>query len=383
MSNSVNDIPTGLRVPAQIPLDPKVYKLSQADLANLGPGNNLAYTYFKGMAAYCALEQTRWEWREKGVGETGGLISGDFTYPSGLTIFGINYSNKIYNFFPLGGATFVATPDQTLNQLEMSFDWKRGNRFEANTSAILPKGVTDNVYQRFGYVSYHKPYKQGNSVMHQAGTKLFQAKVYNLGINIKGFSSIKDYSPTIVISKYTPSIKKRTKHPELLPGSITEYFNEITWRKGSYKFSKDDDPVRLTRVPIQAKYQVIDFGQEHYFKTTQVTNNASNFSPEKIFCTRGANLNYSNLITNYSEFEAGFRGSGTVINKTFVYLQFHIEITVNAIKYLSKPLGRLKMILATSFYPLEVYSYAPGDTVPFDFAELGKGRETKIYFKHT
>ena len=99
MSNSVSDIPSGLRVPAQIPLDAKVYKLSQADLAYLGPSSNLAYTYFKGMIAYCALEQTRWEWREpKFIGEVG-LLPTNFLYPSNLIIFGIVYSSKSYNFF--------------------------------------------------------------------------------------------------------------------------------------------------------------------------------------------------------------------------------------------------------------------------------------------
>ena len=97
----VNDIPVGLRTPSQIPLDAKVYKLSQADLANLGLGNNLAYTYFKGMIAYCALEQTRWEWREPNfIGEVG-LLPTNFLYPSNLIIFGIVYSSKSYNFFQI------------------------------------------------------------------------------------------------------------------------------------------------------------------------------------------------------------------------------------------------------------------------------------------
>lgn len=110
MSNSVNDIPAGLRVPAQIPLDAKVYKLSQADLSNLGPSNNLAYTYFKGMIAYCAQEQTRWEWREpKFVGEVG-LLSSNFVYPDNLSIFGIDYSLKTYNFFLMPTASAIAGP---------------------------------------------------------------------------------------------------------------------------------------------------------------------------------------------------------------------------------------------------------------------------------
>jgi hypothetical protein len=109
MSNSVNDIPVGLRIPSQIPLDAKVYKLSQADLAYLGPSSNLAYTYFKGMIAYCALEETRWEWREPNfVGEVG-LLPTNFLYPSNLIIFGIDYSQKAYNFFPFITSTPGAT----------------------------------------------------------------------------------------------------------------------------------------------------------------------------------------------------------------------------------------------------------------------------------
>lgn len=380
MSNSVNDIPTGLRVPAQIPLDAKVYKLSEADLANLGPGYNLAYTYYKGMSAYCAQEQTRWEWREKGVGQVG-LIVGDFTYPSGLTIFGINYSNKVYNFFPLGGATFVATPPQLLTELGMAFDWKKGAKFSPKVQTDLPEGVTDNVYQRFGYVGYAKPEKVGSSVKHPISDRLFQAIVDNLGINIKNFNTIQDYSPVLVISKYTPTTRKETKTPELIPGTTTP-FPAVTWRKGSYKFSADEDPVRLTRVPIQAQYQVIDFGQEHYFATTKKLQDAPSFIGERVFATRAIGRRYSQVIKNYPILEAGFTGSDLITNKTFVYLQFHIEITVNNVQYLSNALGRLKMLLIAKFVPGTTYTYAAGDTIPAYF-NGEPGEETRIYFKHT
>lgn len=110
MSNSINDIPVGLKVPSQVPLDAKLYKLSQAELANLGASGNLAYTYYKGMIAYCAQEQTRWEWREpKYVGEPGLLVS-NFTYPNNLTIFGIDYSQKQYNFFPVPPGGIAGPP---------------------------------------------------------------------------------------------------------------------------------------------------------------------------------------------------------------------------------------------------------------------------------
>jgi len=101
----INDITNGLRIPGQIPLDSKLYCASEAVLANLGTSNNLAYTYYKGMVIYCVAEQTRYEWREV-VGIESGLLPSHFTYPSGLVVFGIDYSNKVYNFFEVsvGGA---------------------------------------------------------------------------------------------------------------------------------------------------------------------------------------------------------------------------------------------------------------------------------------
>ena len=39
------------------------------------------------------------------------------------------------------------------------------------------------------------------------------------------------------------------------------------------------------------------------------------------------------------------------------------------------------MSLSIYLTPFEVYNYGPGDTVPYNFAELS-GRETRISFKH-
>ena len=96
-----SNITGGLRVQTQIPLDVKQYSLSENDLKNLGVGNNLAFTYTKGLVIYCVQEETRWEWREVKLGEENtGLLSVDFVYPNGITAFGINYSLKSFNFFP-------------------------------------------------------------------------------------------------------------------------------------------------------------------------------------------------------------------------------------------------------------------------------------------
>jgi hypothetical protein len=100
--NPVNNIPTGLIVPAQVPLDAKLFSPNQATLANLGTSNNLAYTYHDSMEVFCMTEKTRWIWREVQLVEPiPGLVASNFTYPNGLIVFGIDYSNKVYNFFPV------------------------------------------------------------------------------------------------------------------------------------------------------------------------------------------------------------------------------------------------------------------------------------------
>ena len=96
-----NNIPKGLKLTTQIPLDVKTYVADEATLAYLGTGDNLAYTYYDGLRVFCIAERTNYEWREVQAGEENeGLVTLDFTYPDGLTAFGIDYSNKKYNFFP-------------------------------------------------------------------------------------------------------------------------------------------------------------------------------------------------------------------------------------------------------------------------------------------
>jgi hypothetical protein len=97
MADSI-DIAAGLRVPRQVPLDTKGFCVSEAVLSNLGPQNNLAFTYHDGLIVTCNQERTSWEWREAAIGEEG-LVENNFTYPVGWIVFGVNYSLKNFNFF--------------------------------------------------------------------------------------------------------------------------------------------------------------------------------------------------------------------------------------------------------------------------------------------
>ena len=96
-----SNIPTGLKITSQIPLNVKEYVKDEATLAYLGINDNLAYTYHDQLEILCLEEKTIYRWREVQIGEENtGLVPLDFTYPSGLPLtFGIDYSNKVYNFF--------------------------------------------------------------------------------------------------------------------------------------------------------------------------------------------------------------------------------------------------------------------------------------------
>lgn len=94
------NIPIGYRVQTQIPLNIKQYVASEADLQNLGTSSNLAFTYEQGIIIYAIEEGTRWEWKEVTLENDGeGLLTSNFTYPDGVVTFGIDYSNRVFNFF--------------------------------------------------------------------------------------------------------------------------------------------------------------------------------------------------------------------------------------------------------------------------------------------
>ena len=95
-----NDIPTKLRVPAQLALDAKSVVTTLSQLETLGTNNNLAYTYYKGMTVLCSENLEEYMWRPVNEGETGGTLPSNFTYPAGIVSEdGVVYSNIAYNFF--------------------------------------------------------------------------------------------------------------------------------------------------------------------------------------------------------------------------------------------------------------------------------------------
>ena len=96
-----SNIPTGLKITTQIPLNVKEFCKDEDTLAYLGVDDNLAFTYHDQLEVLCLAEKSIYIWREVQVGEENtGLVPLDFTYPLNLPeTYGINYSGKKYNFF--------------------------------------------------------------------------------------------------------------------------------------------------------------------------------------------------------------------------------------------------------------------------------------------
>ena len=159
-----NNIPKGLKLTTQIPLDVKTYVADEATLAYLGTGDNLAYTYYDGLRVFCIAERTNYEWREVQAGEENeGLVTLDFTYPAGLTAFGIDYSNKKYNFFP-----FTFTGANGLNGINAIMALYTSQCI--NVSQAL---VGDFVTLNFGSPIYNLGWKIGTRVRIHGSSSLF------------------------------------------------------------------------------------------------------------------------------------------------------------------------------------------------------------------
>lgn len=96
MENSTDKV-TGTRVTTQSPLDIKGATLNEETLKDLGLNNALAYTYHKSLVVTCLDTRNKYEWKEMEEGDVG-LLDENFTYPNGIMTWGIDYSNKTYNF---------------------------------------------------------------------------------------------------------------------------------------------------------------------------------------------------------------------------------------------------------------------------------------------
>lgn len=149
------NISTGLKITSQLPLDQKEWVQNEATLQDLGYNDEKAFTYYEDLEVLCIDEKTLYKWKEVPSGEENtGLLVQDFIYPAGLPdTFGINYSNRRFNFFLIEYITadtinsyienyLIANPDDPVVINNVGGGIKL---YKEDTSYNLRTIVTDNL----------------------------------------------------------------------------------------------------------------------------------------------------------------------------------------------------------------------------------------------
>ena len=102
---------TGLYPTGQQPLDAKRYYLTLAELADLGASDFKAFYYYDRLKVLVLEDDKEYIWREEAtLNETGGVVGTSFTYPANTINNHIDYSGKIFNFFPATSSDTPAIP---------------------------------------------------------------------------------------------------------------------------------------------------------------------------------------------------------------------------------------------------------------------------------
>lgn len=212
-----------------------------------------------------------------------------------------------------------------IDNLELNLSWKNGDRMLFKNQESNTVGITDNVYRRTGVITYTYPRFVSGSLVYDAPT-LPVNEINNLVIDIPGFDKLKNYSPKIVLSRYKPS---RNKAGSPSVKKATGPNTQLEYSKSGFKISHINDPLRPSKIALNAGHQVIDFGQEYYFTGTDWDRNTYS----KIY-PRGISRRHSHV----------YMYNGNTRRRAWMYFEVRIEINVNGTTYMSKPLNKFKMV---------------------------------------
>lgn len=113
-----NDIVTALRLVGQFPLDPKLSFKLLADMQDLGTNDVNAFMYYESMLVICNEDKKQYIWRSPIVLNEVGLLPSNYIYPANTISDGIDYSNRVFNFFEYSTNT-SSTP---VNEADAIFD---------------------------------------------------------------------------------------------------------------------------------------------------------------------------------------------------------------------------------------------------------------------
>lgn len=185
----------------QFPVDKGVRFLTLAEMTVVG---NNPYTYYEDMIVRCIENHRNYIWREVTTqGETGGVMTQNFTYPQGASGDGIDYSNREFNFFPHkeeaetkipDNVFFVSNETEFINAIEAVTSPVNKNIYITNSIAITGNSITVNGNSNIidtGANDNTLSFGNSNIIFNRGtGRRLnFQKKVY-FGLNISETSTL-------------------------------------------------------------------------------------------------------------------------------------------------------------------------------------------------
>lgn len=225
-----------------------------------------------------------------------------------------------------------------LDTLDVDFNTKRGVIYKTKIKEENTVGVTDNIYTRNGFVSFNPPTITSGVLVYTDTNVVELDTISNLVFecNRNQFNKIRQFQPKLIIEKYKDSKRKGLQN-------INPSAENFHWRKSGYK--RDSKPLafRPDSITLNNPYQVIDFGQEHYFSIDQHFASGTSGSVSRI-SAKG--------LGNKFRMKQEIPSANSVL-KAWLFLRFRVEITYSdGTTMISKPLGNMKMIMSyTDFSP--------------------------------
>ena len=231
-----------------------------------------------------------------------------------------------------------------LDSSNLNLKWKNGDRYEQKRKFdVITAGITDNVYNRIGFIGYSEPRIDESGFLYykdiESGkqNKLFKIDwIHNLIVDFdkRVWEFIKDHKPFIQITRYKHSHSKRVENSSVTGSESTH------WRTSGFKLDKRNLPFRPNKIFLNKSYQVVDFGQEHYFRTPSIE-----FTFLDAVNARGLSNRFSTIYNSRKNPRDPLTIPIITCKKSWVYLEFSIGINYNGNEIISKPLQRLNMIL--------------------------------------
>jgi hypothetical protein len=249
------------------------------------------------------------------------------------------------------------------NSSNLELKWKNRDRFYYKKPEQNTVGVQDSIYTRNGFIGYVEPTLdefggvryitdskvKGGAVPAKKGKaqavpfseerNLWEIDlINNLVINLdkKTWNYIKDLKPFIQITRYKNSKNKGAENVNFT-GGVEKNINHTS--TSGFKVNKKAPAFRPSKIYINSNFQVIDFGQEHYFRTDQYFSRGETGGILNRVKARGL----LNRFDTTFQSNKPYQNEKMITKKSWIYLEFSIGFEYNKTEIISKPLNRLKM----------------------------------------